>query len=186
MIRKNDFAASERSVGAEHNNISLARPAAVNDHSRWRGLWKLGGAALVAALALAVFGRGDARGQVSPLQITPLAQGSSYDHNVILHVKGPSDVLQTLLVFQPGAETGWHTHPGPVVVIVKSGVLTEIHSDGCTTVHPAGSAFFEVKGEVHNAVNQTGGVTEVYATFLSPTGTQPLIPASDPGAVCRN
>jgi len=48
-------------------------------------------------------------------------------------------------------------------------------------VHPAGSAFFETAGEVLNAVNQTGVVTEVYATFLSPAGTQPLIPASDPG-----
>jgi quercetin dioxygenase-like cupin family protein len=95
-------------------------------------------------------------------------------------------VLQTDLIFQPGGTTGWHTHPGPVVVVVKSGALTEIHSDGCMTVHPAGSGFFEQANEVHNVVNQTGGVTEVYATFLSPAGTQPLIPASDPGGVCRN
>lgn len=118
-------------------------------------------------------------------QIIPLAQGSSPQHVVNLHSKGPTDVLQTQLVFQPDADTGWHTHPGPVVVVVKTGALTEVKSNGCIVVHPAGSVFFESKDEVHRAVNQTGGVTEVYATFISPAGAQPLIPAPDPGGVCR-
>jgi quercetin dioxygenase-like cupin family protein len=89
-------------------------------------------------------------------------------------------VLQSLLVFQPGGDTGWHIHPGPVVVVVKSGALTEYHSDGSVTVHPAGSVFFEERDEVHRAVNETGTVVEVYATFISPAGTQPLIPAPAP------
>ena len=136
----------------------------------WRDRFRLGGAASAAALAVALIPSYELRGQVNtpPLQINALAQGSNDENTVNLHVKGPSDILQTLLVFQPGAETGWHRHPGPVVVVVKSGALTETHSNGCVTVHPAGSAFFETKGEVHNAANQTGGVTEVYATFLSP------------------
>jgi quercetin dioxygenase-like cupin family protein len=176
MTTKNDPAAAERSVAVERNNIQCAVPAAVNRRGR-PGLRALAAAGLVAALAFS---------QVSPLQIIPLAQGYSPDHNVELHVKGPTDVLQTDLIFQPGGTTGWHIHPGPVVVVVKSGALTEIHSNGCMTVHPAGSGFFEQANEVHNVINQTGMVTEVYATFLSPTGTQPLIPVPDPGAVCRN
>jgi quercetin dioxygenase-like cupin family protein len=140
------------------------------------GWWALAVSVVVAAVAI---------GQVSPLQIIPLAEGSNPDHNVILHVKGPTDVLQTDLIFQPGGTTGWHTHPGPVVVVIKSGALTEIESDGCMVVHPAGSAFFEDPNVVHNVVNHTGVVTEVYATFLSPSGAQPLIPASDPGRTCH-
>jgi len=155
-------------------------------HSQRRSLWRLGGAASVAALALGLIGSFVARGQVSGLQIIALALGYSDENTVNLHVKGPSDVLQSHLVFQQNGTTGWHTHPGPVVVVVETGALTEIHSDGCVTVHPAGSAFFEPAGEVHNVVNQTGGVTDVYATFLSPAGTQPLIPASNPGGVCRH
>jgi quercetin dioxygenase-like cupin family protein len=141
--------------------------------------WGLGAATLLAAVAFS---------QVSPppLQIIPLAQGSDPDHNVILHMKGATDVLQTDLIFQPGGTTGWHIHPGPVVVIVKTGALTEIHSNGCMTVHNAPTAFFEDPGEVHNVINQATVVTEVYATFLSPSGAQPLIPVSDPGNVCRN
>jgi quercetin dioxygenase-like cupin family protein len=150
-----------------------------------RRLHGLGAAALVAVFALGVFGLGSARGQISGLQIIALALGYSPDNNVTLHLKGASDVLQTDLVFQPGGTTGWHSHPGPVVVVVKTGALTEIHSNGCTTVHPAGSAFFETAGEVHNAINETGGVTDVYATFLSPTGAPPLIPEPNPGAVCN-
>ena len=156
------------------------------EHSRRRSLLRLGGAASAAALALGLIGSGGARGQASPLQITALAQGSSPEKTVNLHVNGPSEVLQALLVFQPGAETGWHIHPGPVAVVVKSGALTETHSNGCTTVHPAGSVFFERAGEVHNAANQTGGVAEVYATFFSPEGAEPLIPVSNPGRVCRH
>jgi hypothetical protein len=73
----------------------------------------------------------------------------------------------------------------PVVVVVKNGALTETHSDCCVTVHPANSVFFETKSEVHNAANQTSDVIEVYATFLSAAGAQPLIPATDPGGLPR-
>ncbi len=148
-----------------------------NNRRRRIGWRALAAATLLAALAYA---------QVVPLQIIPLAQGYSPDNNVILHLKGPTDVLQTDLIFQPGGTTGWHYHPGPVVVVIKTGTLTEIHSNGCMTVHQAGTAFFEDAGEVHNVVNFGTIPTDVYATFLSPTGTQPLIAAADPGQVCRN
>ncbi len=145
---------------------------------------KIGGAASVAALTLGLIGSGGARGQVTPLQINVLAQGTSNGEPVNLHIARSNDVLQTELVFQVGAETGWHFHPGPVVVVIKSGALTEIKSDGCVIVHPAGSVFFEEKDVIHNAINQSSGVTDVYATFLLPEGTQPLIPAANPGQVC--
>ena len=163
----------------------LIAPGVTQKHSLRRKLMTLGGAASLAALALGLIGSGVSRGQVSPLQIIGLAQGYSPENDVEINVKGPSDALQALLVFQPGAGTGWHSHPGPVVVVVKSGAITETHSNGCVTVHPAGSVFFESKGEIHNAVNQTGGVAEVYATFLFPAGSQPLIPERDPGKSCR-
>ena len=176
MITKNDSTAVGQSV----------RPRATQQHARRRGLWRLGTATLVAVSALGLIGSGGARAQVSGLQIVPLAQGFSSANNINLHAEGPSDVLQALLVFQPGGDTGWHTHPGPVVVVVKNGALTEYHRNGCITVHPAGSVFFEKKDEVHRAINQTGGAVEVYVTFISPAGAPPLIPAVDPGGVCRD
>lgn len=179
MITKNDSAAA-----AEHDSIRLTQGAAVDGHPR--GIWRLGVATLIAALAVGVLVKSNAHGEPPPLQIIPLAEGYNPDHNVILHLKGPTDVLQTDLIFQQGGTTGWHYHPGPVVVMIKTGELTEIESNGCITLHKAGTAFFEDANVVHNVINQAGVVTEVYATFLSPTGAQPLIPAANPGAVCRH
>ena len=136
------------------------------------------GVVVLAGAALAV-------AQTSGLQIIGLEQGQSAESNLNLHVQGPSDVLQTQLIFQPGGDTGWHHHPGPVVVVVKTGALTEQNSDGCLVVHPAGSVFFETKEEVHRAFNQTGGVVEAFVTFISPSGAPPLIPEVDPGSTCR-
>ena len=156
------------------------------DRSRRRNLLRLGVAASAAVLALSLTALGNLHGQTAPLQIIPQAQGHSTEKRVNLHVNGPSDTLVAKLTFQPGAETGWHVHPGPVVVVVNSGALIETHSNGCTTEHPTGSVFFESAGEVHNATNQTNGVTEVYATFLSPEGAPPLIAVQNPGGVCRS
>ena len=163
----------------------LTTVLATTDPFRRRNLFRIGVAASAALLALGLTGLRNLHGQTAPLQIIPQAQGHSSEKHVNLHVNGPSDTLQALLVFQPGAETGWHIHPGPVVVVVKSGALVETHSNGCTTLHPTGSVFFESAGEVHNATNRTNGVAEVYATFLSPTDAQPLIPVPDPGRACR-
>jgi quercetin dioxygenase-like cupin family protein len=155
------------------------------DSRHRRGL-RLGAITLATVSAVGLIGSVVARGQVEPLQIIPLAQGFSSDRHINLHSQGPSDVLQAQLVFQPGGDTGWHFHPGPVIVVVKGGALTEQHSNGCMTVHPAGSVFLETNEEVHRAFNQTGSVVEVFATFISPSGAQPLIPVPDPGGVCRD
>jgi quercetin dioxygenase-like cupin family protein len=175
MNTKNDVATNGQPVPVGHHDEQLSLPASGQGRVR-RFFCRLGAAALLASVAVS---------QVSPLQIIPLADGIDPNHNVILHMKGATDVLQTDLIFQPGATTGWHIHPGPVVVVIKTGALTEIQSNGCVIVHNAPSAFFENPDEVHNVVNQTGVVTEVLATFLSPVGTQPLIPVPDPGNVCR-
>lgn len=176
MNTKRDAAVSGQSDSVEDDSLQLSAPATRKRCVR-PVFWRLGAAALVAVVAFSQ----------TPLQIIPLASpGTDPEHNVILHMKGATDVLQAELIFPPGASAGWHIHPGPVVVVIKSGKLTEIHSNGCTTVHDAGSAFFEQPGEVHNVVNQGNVVTDVYATFLSPTGSQPLIPVADPGNVCPN
>jgi quercetin dioxygenase-like cupin family protein len=182
MTTKNNL---EQPVSARPERNESTQAGTLEEAPRRRGVLRLGGALSAAALMVGLIGSYILQGQPSGLQIIPLAQGYSPDQAVNLLVHGPSDALQTDLVFQQGGETGWHYHPGPVVVVVKTGALTEIHSDGCVTVHPAGSAFFEMKDEIHNAKNEFPGVTEVYATFLSPAGAQPLIPASNPGNVCH-
>ena len=122
---------------------------------------------------------------VLPVVFINIAAGTDQDADLRAKVKGPTDVLTAELVFESGGDTGWHIHPGPVAVVIKTGSLTEIDSKGCTTVHPAGSAFLEEAGVVHKAVS-TEGPSEVFVTFISPKGVQPLIPVDDPGpATCK-
>jgi quercetin dioxygenase-like cupin family protein len=118
--------------------------------------------------------------QVPPPGFDVLAAGRSTTR-IRLNEKGPSDVLQVRFQIPPGGDTGWHSHPGPVIVVLKAGALTEFHDNGCVSVHPAGSVFFERAGVVHRAVNQTGQMVDAYATFILPPGGQPLQTAPDPG-----
>ena len=123
--------------------------------------------------------------QAPPVALELLAAGFSPAKHIRLRAKGPTDVLQTKIVLQPGGDTGWHTHPGPVIVVVNSGTLTEYHENGCISTYQQGSVFFESPGEAHRVVNGGSVASEAYATFLLPHGTQPLEPAADPGpAVC--
>src|SRR5215208_7157103 len=70
------------------------------------------GAAIYGASAVA---------QTGPLQVIPLAQGFSPEHQLKLHAKGPSVVLQVKMVLDPLGEVGWHTHAGPVILVVTQG-----------------------------------------------------------------
>jgi quercetin dioxygenase-like cupin family protein len=141
---------------------------------------------LCAALALAgghVSPLPAAFAQVPPVGLEVLAAGFSPERRIRIRAAGPSDVLQTRIVVQPGGDTGWHTHPGPVVVVVKSGTLTEYHENGCVSTYQEGSVFLESPGEAHRVINDGPVVSESYATFLIPHGSQPLQPAADPGPV---
>ncbi|WP_245687235.1 cupin domain-containing protein [Streptacidiphilus griseoplanus] len=47
------------------------------------------------------------------------------------------------MTMAPGGATGWHYHPGQVLVIVESGTLTRVLHDGTVETTPAGAAFVE-------------------------------------------
>src|SRR5689334_14122655 len=83
----------------------LFRPVPqTHNSSRWRTFFRPVLAASLAMLVFGLIGLRLAHGQVSPLQITGLAQGYSATKTPNMHVTGPTDVLQALLVFQPGGE----------------------------------------------------------------------------------
>ena len=115
------------------------------------------------------------------MQIIPIAQGSSSERRVKLDGKGPFDVLTLKLVLPPLGDLGWHTHPGPAIVTVTQGSLTEYHDNGCVSVYRAGDAFFEQPGEVHRVVNpDSANPAEGIVTFILPAANPPLQPAPAP------
>jgi hypothetical protein len=70
-----------------------------------------------------------------------------------------------------GRQSGWHSHPGPSIVSVKSGTATEYHGDDPSTphVHYAGSSFVEDRT---NIVRNEGATNlELVAFFILPSGS---------------
>ena len=104
---------------------------------------------------------------------------------VVSNAKDASDVIVQNLSFAPGGHTGWHSHPGPAVVTIKTGALTYYEGSGpCVgRVYPAGTAFLDPgMGHVHIARNegtQPAETTVVY--FGVPAGAAPRINVPAPG-----
>jgi len=99
-----------------------------------------------------------------------------------LATRGPIDVATVHVTFQPGGSTGWHVHPGPALVTVKTGRLTLHRAKGCRTrAFNAGQTFLELgPDDVNLTRNETGGVTETAVTFLLPVGAPVTVDAPAP------
>jgi quercetin dioxygenase-like cupin family protein len=83
----------------------------------------------------------------------------------------------------PGGHSGWHAHPGPAIVIVKSGELTLDQAKDCSSrTYTAGQVAFEPPRHVHRARNTGATTLELWITFLAvPVGAPTRIDAPDPG-----
>jgi quercetin dioxygenase-like cupin family protein len=99
-----------------------------------------------------------------------------------LETRGPIDVATVHVTFQPGGSTGWHVHPGPALVTVKTGQLTLHRAKGCATrTYSAGQTFLEFgSNDVNLTRNETSGVTETVMTFLLPVGAPITVDAPAP------
>jgi quercetin dioxygenase-like cupin family protein len=78
----------------------------------------------------------------------------------------------------PGGSFGWHSHPGPSLIIVKSGALTFYNGDDPTCspiVHSAGDAFLDPGTDVHIGINKGTTTAVVIVTRLLPVGAQSRI-----------
>lgn len=98
--------------------------------------------------------------------------------------KEAMDVVTQQLTFAAnGGTAGWHSHPGIVFVVVKSGALTVYHEDCSRHTYTAGQAFVEPGPEHNRLVRNEGSVpSEVWATYVVPAGTTALrIDRNDPG-----
>ena len=101
---------------------------------------------------------------------------------ISLRTRGPVDVATVHVTFQPGGTTGWHVHPGPALVTVKTGQLTLHRAKGCRTrTFAAGQTFLEYgPHDVNLTGNETGAVTETLVTFLLPVGAPLTVDAPAP------
>lgn len=106
-------------------------------------------------------------------------------HKVSIQTKGLSDVYVVSNVIVAGGHSGWHTHPGPSLITVKSGTITAYDGDDPTcspTVYAAGEGFVDTgDGHVHILRNETGVAAETVAVQLLPHGSVRRIDVPAPG-----
>lgn len=104
----------------------------------------------------------------------------------VMHVPNSQQLIVQQVTIEPGAQTGWHSHHGPVFVVVAMGTMTLYQADdpSCTgETYTAGEVFVDPgQGNVHNARNQGDTGVVLYATYLDvPPGAGPAIPGANPG-----
>jgi quercetin dioxygenase-like cupin family protein len=88
-----------------------------------------------------------------------------------LQTKDPADVLVQTITFQPHGNSGWHFHPGLVMVIVESGQVTT-HDENCQTrTYSAHEAFVESGTTPFMVSNEGDTNAVVYATLVVPAGS---------------
>ena len=144
------------------------------------------GVLVITATALATDGfgvtsRSLGQGVLEPVDVKVKTDG----WKLRLKTKGLSSLAVTENRVAPGGHFGWHSHPGPSLVIVLSGTSTFYRGDdpGCTPqVHEAGTAYVDPGGVVHTARNESETEELVLlVTRLVPNGAAPRISEPDPG-----
>jgi hypothetical protein len=106
------------------------------------------------------------------------------DWHVEVKSKGNLDIAVQNIVFQPGSQSGWHRHPGPVFIQVVTGTMTFYASDDptCTPiVRTAGQGFLDVGENAHIARNETDQPAQNVVTYFAPPGAALRIDAPAPG-----
>jgi hypothetical protein len=105
-----------------------------------------------------------------------------------LRTKKPTDVRVQKVVFAPGGRTGWHHHPGIVLVAVESGQVTVVDAKcNAQTYGPGarnGSVFTEIGTEPREVRNLSGTEATVYATLIAPNADMDIFRAEDPVRRC--
>jgi hypothetical protein len=95
--------------------------------------------------------------------------------------KAATDVRVQRLDFAAGAFTGWHHHPGIVIVAVESGALTLWDSDCNSKTYgpgrPDGGVFVEGGDHPVEATSASGAT--VYVTYVAPSADPPVFRIED-------
>ena len=124
---------------------------------------------------------------------TTLATGNLDDQNFVvkngewvvqLRTKGETSMTVTENRVAAGGAFGWHSHPGPSLVVVKSGSVTFYRADDptCTgVVHTVGDAYIDPGSVTHIARNETTEELVLIVTRFAPPGVPTRIDQPDPG-----
>src|SRR5437773_2263538 len=131
-------------------------------------LLSVGLASVVTAVTVAVTVAPSWATPPSGLTNTPLARGTDTSYGTI-PLQAGTDVAMAQITVDPAGSSGWHSHPGGAIIVVKQGSLTVHQSIGSqcqTTTYSAGQAFIARPGEVGDIVNAGTVPYVLFVTFL--------------------
>ncbi len=91
--------------------------------------------------------------------------------DIKFQTKDGVDFASQTIKYAPGAFSGWHRHPGVVLVIVTQGQFTRDMADCTSEVYNAGDAFVENYSEPAMNLRNSGiGDAILSATWVLPDG----------------
>jgi quercetin dioxygenase-like cupin family protein len=151
-------------------------------------------AAVVALAASAMASDDRSSHHQSGVTVEPLAQATigdavrAHGAGIQLRTNGPKAIMTAAITVAPGGSFGWHSHPGPVQVVIASGTfsLSQVENRRCKkhTFGP-GDAFVEDARRVHLGQNESGETVRIYATFLARAGTTEFSRPEETPEPCR-
>jgi quercetin dioxygenase-like cupin family protein len=90
---------------------------------------------------------------------------------VSITTDGPATQIIQSLVMQPGASSGWHTHPGTELSVITGGSVALQTAGTCEPVsYGPGQAVVIPAGVAHRVANDSGAQAEVVVTYTLPVG----------------
>ncbi|MBI2763762.1 MAG: hypothetical protein HYX54_08455 [Chloroflexi bacterium] len=139
--------------------------------------------------SLAVVGTVLATHTPNPTNVITLSQRGTLTREVKyngdgikVQTKNPVDVVTAEVTFAKatsttnGASSGWHNHPGPVFVVIRTGTLAVWDENCVKTTYSQGQSFFEAGPDESILVKNESATIDAtaYATFIVPVGAGPL------------
>jgi quercetin dioxygenase-like cupin family protein len=147
------------------------------------GRWLLVGVALAGVVLAFSVAPGGATPPSGLTQVV-LARGNDVSNGTIPLQFG-TDIVMVQLTVEPGGSSGWHSHPGGAIIVVKQGSITvhkAVGSQCQIETYSGGQAFLERPGEVDQVTNNGTIPYILLVTFPRvPPGGSPRIDQPDPG-----
>lgn len=100
---------------------------------------------------------------------------------IVLRTEHKTDHAVQELVFSGGSSSGWHRHPGVVLVTIKSGTVVHYNSACVPETLTAGQTFWESGPHAGLLRNETHDPATVYASYIVPAGAALRIDMPNPG-----
>ena len=140
--------------------------------------------AAAAAAAIAVASPGTSTSTILAPRSTLSESVKVNEDGIKFQTKDPTDLVAQQVTFAPGAHSGWHHHPGVILVLVKSGTVT-VHDENCQAKsYSAGQAFIEGGSEPMMVSNEGPETAIDVATQVAPAGS-PFRIEDDPPSCAR-